>query len=142
MPFFLKRILELFLPELLLSAAFVTFIDPVLGNPARSTCFMLILICLALFIFIEIRYLFGYWYAFEEKKTYYKTNFLAYGVLFAVNIAMTFVGTGYVYTWLFLPYKLFVMCGVYKTISALLTHAIIAIVIYLVPIIAEKMENR
>ena len=142
MPYLKKRILELFIPELLLSVAFVTLIDPILGDNDAITRIVFTSICLFLFIFIEIRYLFGYWYAFQDKATYYKTNFTAYAILFAANIIMTFVGTGFVYTWLFLPYKLFVTLGIYKTISALLTHAIIAIVIYLVPIIAEKMENR
>lgn len=141
MPFFSKRLLETILPQVIISVVLVMIIDNFLPNSTRETYFILILIALVFYIILQVRNMLGYWFAFPDMETFYKTNFAAYGVLFLINMIMVVPDTGPVYTWLFLPYKLFVMAGIYKTVSAFLVHLILAAVIAVTPFLAKKIEG-
>lgn len=145
MPYFFKRLIETVVPQFFISVVFVFFISNMLSLPSKETNLIFILFALLIYMCIQGRNLIGYWLAYRDKKIYYATNLTAYGVLFLMNVIMLFIpGTtsSRMYTYFFLPYKLFVMAGIYKPISAMLVHAILIGLIYVAPFIARRIDGK
>ena len=145
MPYFFKRLIETVVPQFFISIIFVFFISNMLSLPSKETNLVFVLMALLLYMYIQGHNLIGYWLAFRDEKIYYTTNLTAYGVLFLLNVIMLFIpGTtsSRMYTYFFLPYKLFVMAGVYKPISAMLVHAILIGLIFIAPSIARRIDGR
>lgn len=146
MPFFKHRLIETAVPLFFISAVFTAIIEKILYAPTRELMSVLVLLSLILYIILQTRYLIGYWLAYRDKKIYYKTNLTTYGILFLVNIVLVCIQTPTiikVYTWLFLPFKLFVfMLHVYVIPAALIVHAILIGMIFVAPYIALRIEGK
>ncbi|MBR5155093.1 MAG: hypothetical protein IKW62_01240 [Clostridia bacterium] len=129
---FCKRLVQYFTSEIVL-AALTTFILTVILKKVTGTIALgSMFICLAIH-FLYILRLLRLQRKYTKKKRYYKINISVFLIFATVNLVMAYFNLEPVYTYLFLPYKMFTLLGETKLGSAFIVNLIMLVMICIVP---------
>ncbi len=131
--FFGKRLIELFLPMVLLSAA-ATLLNIVGLASQRYIVFGVLLVFQIVFLSINIKEMRKCYAVLADTRLHYKVNFGAYGIFAAANFVLYFLLPHTYYTWCFALTKMLVVMGAGKILSFLEFHLVGIVAILVSPV--------
>ena len=140
MPFLKRRIIEFFVPEMILSAIFTFLFRHGYMYETPRTTVIIIFVCLITGGIHLFRSLLGYMFFSQNKEVYLKVNLTAFAVFFSVNLLMGCLNCEPLYTYLFLPYKLFTFYGMSKVQSLLVINAVKLLFVLALPFAVRKSD--
>ena len=133
MPFFIKRLTEYFLVEIVLASLSTMLFNIGIIHQTRTAVATVMLICLAVNIGHHVYCLTEYINYVNDLIVYLKTNLTVLFIFAGINVLMAYFNIEPIYTFLFLPYKIGMLLGMDKVISALSVNSIMSILIFMIP---------
>lgn len=133
MRYFGKRLAELFVSELALSALVTLLFEAEVIPVMKSTMLIFsgaVLAVTAAFWFVCLR---DYYFAVAGHKMYYKTNLFVWGIFFVISMVFAVFNLEPLFTWLFMPCKLLRYAGLPKAVSALFMNLILFVCVFIAP---------
>ena len=143
MPFFYKRLVEVFFYEILISVIAVKIIDWKVIPETYTSCIRLIVVCLLVLLVPTWHSLADYLLGIRRIKTYFRVNGAVYCIMTAVVMLLANYNVEPVYTYLFFPYKLLFYAGFDKVFSAMVVSIINFVMVFLMPLIfSEHLKHQ
>ena len=106
MPFFIKRLTEYFLVEIVLASLSTMLFNIGIIHQTRTAVATVMLICLAVNIGHHVYCLTEYINYVNDLIVYLKTNLTVLFIFAGINVLMAYFNIEPIYTFLFLPYKI------------------------------------
>ncbi len=142
MPFLPRRILETFLAEGAISAAFTFLFRTAVLLSTRNTVIAAMLLALVINFILLFIFCRGYILSIRKLKIYYRVNMTVMVILTAVSVAVAYIDIEPIFTWAFFPFKLFYFwLGLDKALSALAVGGMFILVTALIPLFVRKPVN-
>ncbi len=143
MALFLRRLVEHFAVGTLTSVLCTCFLLGVVDTTTKAVVFLVMLLCITLHITHFCGCLAEQWSFTFDPIDYYMINIAVVLIYSAANITMAVQNVEPIYTYIFLPYKMFTIFDVNKVISAVLVDLIMFLFIITVPVAARpRGKNR
>ncbi|MBE7031795.1 MAG: hypothetical protein E7401_02400 [Ruminococcaceae bacterium] len=143
MALFLRRLIEHFSVGILTSVLCTCFLLNVVDTTTKAVVFLVMLLCITLHIIHFCSCLAEQWSFTFDPIDYYVINIAVSLLYAAANITMAVKNVEPIYTYIFLPYKMFTIFDVSKVTSAVLVNLIMIFFIIIVPIASRpRGKNR
>lgn len=143
MALFLRRLIEHFLVGILTSVLCTCFLLNVVDTTTKAVVFLVMLLCITLHITHLCGCLAEQWSFTFDAIDYYVINLAVSLIYSAANITMAVQNVEPIYTYIFLPYKMFTIFDVSKLTSAILVNLIMISFIIIVPVATRpRGKNR
>ena len=133
MPFLIKRFIEYFLPEVILSAVFALLFNMNILLQTRALVSVVTSVILIISTWYQIYCLKEYLKFVNDITPYLKTNLIVFMIFAVLNLTLAYFNVEPIYTFLFLPYKLGMLLGLSKLSSAAIINGIMLLIILIVP---------
>lgn len=134
MALFLRRLMEHFSVGVLTSVLCTCFLLNVTDTVTKAVVFLVMLLCITLHIIHLCGCLAEQWSFTFDAIDYYVINIAVFLIYSAANITMAVQNVEPIYTYIFLPYKMFTIFDVSKVTSAILVNIIMISFIVIVPV--------
>lgn len=143
MALFLRRLVEHFAVGILTSVLCTCFLLNAVDTTTKAVVFLVMLLCITLHITHFCGCLAEQWSFTYDPIDYYVINIAVFLIYSAANIIMAVRNIEPIYTYIFLPYKLFTIFDVNKVTSAVLVDLIMLFFIVIVPVATRpRGKNR
>lgn len=134
MALFLRRLVEHFAVGTLTSVLCTCFLLGVVDTTTKAVVFLVMLLCITLHITHFCGCLAEQWSFTYDPIDYFAINISVVLIFSAVNIVMAAQNVEPIYTYIFLPYKMFAIFDVNKVTSAILVDLIMLLFVFIVPV--------
>ena len=143
MALFLRRLVEHFSVGILTSVLCTCFLLGVVDTTTKAVVFLVMLLCITLHIIHFCGCLAEQWSFTFDPIDYYVINIAVSLIYSAANITMAVQNVEPIYTYIFLPYKMFTIFNVGKVTSTILVNLIMISFIVIVPVATRpRGKNR
>ncbi len=134
MALFFRRLMEHFAVGILASVLCTWFLLNMVDTTTKAVVFLVMLLCITLHIIHLCNCLAEQWSFTFDPIDYYVINITVSLLYAAANITMAVKNIEPIYTYIFLPYKMFTIFDVSKVTSAILVDLIMIFFVIIVPI--------
>lgn len=134
MALFIRRIMEHFSVGILTSVLCTCFLLNVVDTTTKAVAFLVMLLCITLHITHFCGCLAEQWSFTFDPIDYYVINIAVSLIYSAANITMAVKNVEPIYTYIFLPYKMFTIFDVSKVTSTVLVDLIMILFVFIVPV--------
>lgn len=125
MPYFIKRLAEVFLLSIVCSAAvMMLYISEILT--ARIQMAVVVVISAAAFLVVNFILMRAYIFGVDSRAAYCRVNGTILILYMIISFALILTRHGYILAWLFMPVKFIDVFGVPTRISALVFYVLLA----------------
>lgn len=134
----LKRTMEILIGSFVSSIPFTSLVLYELVESTKFNCYIIMCISAFVFLFLNFYFFRAYFVFSRNMKLYLKVNITAYVIFIAISmtslVVCYYADLPAIYTFLFLPLKVFMIFYKNSILSAFIYHLIIFGVIYIAPL--------
>ena len=133
MPFFKRRFFEYVLAQMVPSVIFTYLFTHNLIAQTYAACVIVCTVCIVGNMAFQFMCLEDYLYSRESYKEYYRVNLTVFLIYAVVGTLLAYINIEPLYTYLFMPYKLFTFFNVSKVTSNVVINLLMIVLVFLVP---------